>query len=154
MSFRVSGLDSDQFAQFFALSDAELGAYGVRREHVTEKPGAPCRVTLDDAEVGEPVLLLSYGHQPANSPYRQQGPIFVREQGERFVDVDVIPPALARRALTLRGFDAAHMMIEADLVDGPEAAVLVERFFANPNVAYIHAHYARRGCYAALFERA
>ena len=30
----------------------------------------------------------------------------------------------------------------------------IERFFANPNVAYIHAHYARRGCFAALIERA
>lgn len=45
-------------------------------------------------------------------------------------------------------------MIEAELVDGAEAGALVERIFANPKVAYIHAHYARRGCYAALFERA
>ena len=35
-------------------------------------------------------------------------------------------------------------MIEADLIEGADAAALVERFFANPIVAYIHAHYARR----------
>jgi hypothetical protein len=30
----------------------------------------------------------------------------------------------------------------------------VERFFANADVAYIHAHYAKRGCFAARFDRA
>ena len=66
----------------------------------------------------------------------------------------VIPPALARRTLSLRGFDAGHMMVEADLTEGRDAAALIEQFFANPAVVYIHAHYARRGCYAALIERA
>ncbi len=66
---------------------------------------------------------------------------------------DAIPPALARRTLSLRGFDAEHMMIEADLTEGSGVGALIERFFANPSVAYIHAHYARRGCYAALIER-
>jgi hypothetical protein len=154
MSFRVSGLDPAQFAALFGMDRAELRARNVHRERVTAKPGAPCRITLDDAEVGEDVLLFSFEHQPAHSPYRQAGPIFIRRSTERFVGVDVIPPALARRPLSLRGFDADHMMIEADLVDGPEAAALVEQFFTNPNVQYIQAHYARRGCYAALFERA
>ena len=42
---------------------------------------------------------------------------------------------------------------EADLTEGADAAAMIERFFANPEVAYIHAHYARRGCFAALIER-
>jgi hypothetical protein len=126
----------------------------VQRVRVEEKPSAPCRISLDDAEVGESVLLLNHDHQPANTPYRQQGPIFVRETEERFERVGVIPPALARRTLSLRGFDEEDMMIEADLVEGAEAAGLIERLFANPRVAYIHAHYARRGCFAALIERA
>jgi hypothetical protein len=154
MSFLVSGLDPDQFSALSGMDDAELRARNVHRERVTAKPGAPCRITLDDAEVGEEVLLLSYEHQPAHSPYRQGGPIFIRKNAALFVGVDIIPPALARRPLSLRGFDADHMMIEAELVDGAAAGALVECFFANSNVAYIHAHYARRGCYAALIERA
>jgi len=154
MSFRVSGLDPNLFADLHGLSDADLAARGVQRVHVDLKPNAPCCISLDDAEVGETVLLLNYDHQPADTPYRQQGPIFVRETGARFDAENVIPPALARRPLSLRGFDANHMMIEADLVDGAESAQLVERFFANPGVAYIHAHYAKRGCYAARFDRA
>jgi hypothetical protein len=153
MSFRIAGLDPDLFRDLNALDDAALAERGAQRVRVTEKPAAPCRISLDDAEIGETVLLLGYDHQPADTPYRQQGPIFVRETGRRFDGVDVVPPALARRTLSLRGFDAQHMMIEADLTEGADASALIARFFDNPNVAYIHAHYARRGCFAARIDR-
>lgn len=153
MSFRVSGLDPDLFTDLHALSDQALADKGVERMRVTEHPGAPCRISLDDAEIGEWVLLLSYDHQPADTPYRQQGPIFVRERSARANSVDALPPALARRTLSLRGFDARHMMIEADIAEGASAISTIEQILANPDVAYIHAHYARRGCYAALIER-
>jgi hypothetical protein len=100
------------------------------------------------------VLLLNYLHQGADTPYRQQGPIFIRETAQRFSAQAIIPPALARRTLSLRAFDAGHMMVDADLIEGVQAATLIERFFANSEVGYIHAHYARRGCFAALVERA
>ncbi|MEO7861979.1 MAG: DUF1203 domain-containing protein [Nitrospirales bacterium] len=58
------------------------------------------------------------------------------------------------RPLSLRAFDAEHMMIDADIVSGPEAEALLNRFFRNPDVAYIHAHAAKRGCYLAQIERA
>lgn len=154
MSFRITGLDAAPFRDLHFLSDAMLAEKGVRRVRVVEKPAAPCRISLDDAEVGESVLLLNFAHQPASTPYRQQGPIFVRETDQRFDQTDVVPPALARRTLSLRGFDGEDMMIEADLVEGADSGALIKRFFANPAVAYIHAHYARRGCFAALIERA
>lgn len=154
MSFRVTGIDPAPLRGLHALSDSDLAARGVQRVRVEAKPSAPCRISLDDAEIGEYVLLLSHEHQPADTPYRQQGPIFVRETDARFDARDVVPPALARRPLSLRGFDAEHMMIEADLVDGADAAQMIERFFANSKVAYVHAHYAKRGCFAALITRA
>lgn len=136
------------------MSDDQLALSGMQRVIVEAKHVAPCRISLDDAEVGESVILLNYQHQPADTPYHQQGPIFVRETQARAHVRNVIPAALSRRTLSLRGFDATHMMIEADLVEGANAPELVERLLANPKVAYIHAHYARRGCYAALIERA
>lgn len=154
MSFRIAGLDPAPFAHLHALSDDELSARGVVRMRIEAKHSAPCRISLDDAEIGERVLLINYTHQPAETPYRQQGPIFVRETHARADIADAIPPALQRRTLSLRGFDAMHMMIEADLVEGADAATLIERFFANEDVAYIHAHYARRGCFAATITRA
>ena len=153
MSFRVAGLDPAPFAPLHALSDEDLRSRGIVRMRIEQKPAAPCRIALDDAEIGEAVLLLNYAHQPADTPYKQQGPIFVREISARFDGVGIVPPALARRTLSLRGFDADHMMIEADLVEGGEAAALIARFFSNENVAYIHAHYARRGCFAAAIAR-
>jgi hypothetical protein len=136
------------------MSGEQLASGGMSRVRVERKNAAPCRISLDDAEIGEAVILLNYTHQGADTPYHQQGPIFIRETSARFAARDAIPPAIARRTLSLRGFDANHMMIEADLTEGADAAALIERFFANPAVAYIHAHYARRGCFAALIERA
>lgn len=153
MSFRITGLDPERFSALHAASDVELERQGAGRVRVEHKPGAPCRISLEDAEPGESVILLSYEHQPHPTPYRQQGPIFVRETSTRFDGTGVIPPAFARRQLSLRAFDRAHMMIDADVVDGADAATLIHRFFDNADVAYIHAHYARRGCFAGLIAR-
>lgn len=154
MSFRVTGLNPAQFADLHALSDEALAVRGAKRVRVESKPAAPCRISLDDAEIGEAVILLNYDHQPAETPYRQQGPIFVRETQKSFAGVDVIPSALAQRTLSLRAFSADHMMEAAVLSEGVDAKAAVETLFANTAVAYIHAHYATRGCYAALIERA
>ena len=45
-------------------------------------------------------------------------------------------------------------MVDADLVEGRDIEDLVARFLSNPQVVYLHAHYAKRGCYAARIERA
>lgn len=154
MSFRISGLDPYLFADLHAASDAALADKGAHRVRVEMHPAAPCRISLDDAEIGAEVVLLNYDHQPAETPYRQQGPIFVGGAKKRFVGIDVIPPALARRTLSLRGFSADHMIEAAALSDGALASEAIAKLFANEKVAYIHAHYAQRGCYAALIERA
>jgi len=82
MPFRYIGLPFDSFAALRALSEEELAARGIRRMIVDEKPGFPCRITLEDAEPGESVLLLPFEHQSAHSPYRASGPIFVRENAD------------------------------------------------------------------------
>lgn len=153
MTFRISGLDPAPFRHLHALGDADLSAQNIRRVRVEEKPGAPCRISLADAEIGEHVLLLNHEHQSASTPYRQQGPIFVRETDSRFDARGVVPPALAIRLLSLRAFDAEGMMVDADVVEGADAPPLIARFFENQYVAYIQAHYARRGCFAALIVR-
>jgi hypothetical protein len=39
-------------------------------------------------------------------------------------------------------------------VEGAEVEGLIEKLLANPEVAYLQAHFAKRGCYAARIERA
>jgi hypothetical protein len=45
------------------------------------------------------------------------------------------------------------MMIDADVVDGTQAAPLFERLLANPQASYLQVHNAERGCYSARVER-
>lgn len=121
MSFRILGLDPTPYRALHALSDTDLAKCGVRRAVASAKPEAPCRISLDDANVGEEVLLVSCEHQPAHTPYQQQGPIFVRDNVSQFDGVDMIPPALAVRPLSLRGYDAQHMMVHGELIEGRDA---------------------------------
>ncbi len=155
MSFRITGLDPAPFRRLYGLADDELATLGVKRSTADAKPGFPDRVELRDAEPGETVLLLNYVHQPAETPYRASHAIFVREGAERaYEGVDETPDCLRLRMLSLRVFDAAGMMVDADLADGRDLEAAIERLFGDPAAAYIHAHYAKRGCYAARIDRA
>jgi hypothetical protein len=153
MSFRVLGLSSDQFRPFFAMPDAMLHRTGARR--VIAGDGMPCRVSMEHAEPGEELLLINFEHQSANTPYRSTHAIYVRRIADRAFDaVNIVPEVLAKRLLSVRAFDSHHMMINADVCDGVNAAELFERLLADPQTSYLHVHNARRGCYAARVERA
>jgi len=155
MSFRITGLDAKPFRHLYGLSDSELAARGAIRYVAESKPGYPDRVEMRDVEPGESVLLVNYEHQPADSPYRSRHAIFVREGAEEpFDKVDVVPESMRNRLLSLRAFDATGMMLDADVVEGDGVEALIDRMFEDTNVAYIHSHNARRGCYAARIDRA
>ncbi len=155
MSFRIQGLDPSQFAHFNGRSDAELKCLGAKRYVVDAKPGFPDRIALRDLEIGERAILLNYEHQPADTPYRARHAIFVREGADRALDlVDSLPDVIRVRPISLRAFNAAGKMLDADLADGADLVPVIEHFLSNPEVAYLHAHFARRGCYAARIIRA
>ena len=155
MDFQISGLPLARFAPLFALSDAELAKRNIVRQVVATSPGTPCRVSLQDAEPGEKVLLLNYEHLPVTSPYRASHAIFVRENAvEAKPQVNEIPEVLGRRLLSLRAYDSKGMMLAADVVQGREMQSVIEAMFADANVEYIHAHNAKPGCFAARIDRA
>jgi hypothetical protein len=155
MSYRITGLDPAPFRHLYGLSDEALAAKGARRFVANAKPGFPDRIEVRDAEPGESLLLLNYTHQPANTPYRASHAIFVREGAEIPLDqVDEVPDALRGRPISLRAFNASGEMVDADLIEGEKLESLIQRFFDSLEVAYLHAHYARRGCYAARVDRA
>lgn len=154
MGFRISGLPLSDFETVFGLSDEALAARGVERVIVQTAHAAPCRITLEDAEPGETVLLMNYEHQPADTPYRSRHAIFVREAARARFDVaDAVPDAIRRRLLSVRAFDATHRMVEAEVVEGAVLEGLLEPMLDRGDVAYVHLHYARRGCFAALAVR-
>lgn len=154
MTFRIAGLDPAPFRHLFGLSDEELAIHGVKRYTVDAKPGFPDRVEVRDLELGETALLLNYTHQPAHTPYRASHAIFVREGAETAGEfIDAVPEVIRSRMISLRAFNAIGEMVAADLADGKELEPLIEHYLGNPEIAYLHAHYAKRGCFAALVER-
>lgn len=155
MPFVVSALPDALFEPLYGLPDDVLASRGVIRRRI-DGPGSPCRLTLEDAPAGETVLLLNHEHQPADTPFRARHAIFVREGARtRTFAPGEIPPAFSARAfLSLRAFDADGMMVDAELAPTAELAAAIGRMLADLRTAYLHAHYAGAGCYAARIDRA
>jgi hypothetical protein len=155
MNYRVTGLSPEPFQHLYGLPDDELAKIGVKRYVVDKKPGFPDRVAMRDMEPGEAALLLNHLSQPAATPYRATHAIFVREGATQAYDaVNELPEVMRVRLLSLRAFDADGMMIDAEVAEGAAIEPLIARLFANPAVAYIHAHNAKRGCYSGRIDRA
>jgi hypothetical protein len=138
----------------FGLSNEELAGQGAIRMIADKRPGFPCRITLDDADPGDILLLVNYCSHDGGNPYRATHAIFV---SEGVTDVarykDEIPPALDRRILSLRAFDGDGMMTDAALAEAGEADAVLRRLLADPAVDHVDAHNAIRGCFAARVDR-
>ena len=83
MNYQISPLPLSEFQHLINADDAELAQEGVVRLPADSKPGYPCRISLQDAEVGESVLLLNYEHQSVATPYRSSHAIIIRENAEQ-----------------------------------------------------------------------
>ena len=151
MSFQITGLDPARFNALFGLSESALQTRGVERKRVTAHPGYPCRITLEDAPEGETVLLLNHESHAVSTPYRSAYAIYVRETAREAARFDnILPPVLINRPIALRLFDATGHLVGADMyLKGEDGADRVKRALDRPDVAYIHAHNAMHGCFAA-----
>ncbi|MCK0167558.1 DUF1203 domain-containing protein [Jannaschia sp. S6380] len=155
MTFQVHPLPYAPFADLFDRSDAELATIGARRKVVAESAGTPCRVSLIDAEPGETVILTNHAHLPDRSPYRATHAIYVRHNAEALHPAPgTLPPVMRNRTLSIRAFDADHMMRGAGIAEGAAVAPLLDRMLADPDIAYIHVHFAAAGCFSARVTRA
>jgi Protein of unknown function (DUF1203) len=155
MSFQIKGLPAATFAPLFKLPDAELATCAAMRVTADRHPGFPCRVSLRDAKKGENLVLVNFEHLAVATPYRSRHAIFVRENAtEAQLELDEVPEVLLTRLLSLRAFDDAGMMVEADAIQGRELAVAINRMLESRRVQYLHVHYAKPGCFAARADRA
>ena len=154
MTYRIKGIDPRPFGHLFGAPAAKLAEAGAVRMTVTNRPGFPCRVTLEDRQPGETVLLLNHPSHDVANPYRASHAIFIAEGAKQAAEfVDEVPPVFRTRVLSLRGFDADGMMADAILTQPGDADAGIRRLFANPAISTIHAHNATRGCFAARIER-
>lgn len=142
MTYRIDGLDLQS-----------LDLKGARRVTATAKPGFPCRVTLEDAEPGEEMLLLNHVSNDTPGPFRAAFAIYLRERAEAVTFRDSLPPVFATRTISLRGFDAAGDLRAAELVAGETIDPAIRSMLERPDIAFINAHNAAPGCFAAKIVR-
>ena len=154
MNFRITGLPAEHFSALFELSDEALAARGALRTVADGHSGYPCRVSLTDAAAGDTVLLVNYEHHAVDTPYRSRFAVYVRPGESTYDEVDQVPEQLRKRLLSLRAYDATGMLLNADVIEGAQLEEGIERLLSMRRASYVHAHFAKPGCYAARIVRA
>jgi hypothetical protein len=138
----------------FNLSDKELSEIGGLKMIVDEKPGFPCRVSLEDANIGEEVILVPFEHHNTNSPYQAKGPVFVRKgHKQRKLGVNEIPKMLEHRLLSFRGYNSDGIMKSAKTGEGKQTEKIIVEIFENKEIKYIQIHNSSPGCFNCQVNR-
>ena len=121
---------------------------------VDVSPGYPCRCCLEDAAVGERVVLVSHDPFELRSPYRSASPIWLHADGcEPYGRSDEVPAMLRHRPLSIRAFDGWEMMVGARTVADGGLEEGLDELFADPAVASVHVHNAAPGCWNCVVRR-
>lgn len=127
---------------------------GARLVTVTARRGFPCRTTLEDAEIGERVWLFNHVSNDVDGPFRASFAVYVRDGAEAAaVYRDALPPVFATRTISLRGFDAEGALKAAELASGDAIDPTIRAMLDRPEIAYLNAHNAAAGCFAARIVR-
>lgn len=152
--FTVRGLSPEPFQALFDLSDEELEIRRAKRYVAGDKPGFPCRVSLQDAEPGDEVILTNFVHLPSESPFQSAHAIYIRRSATTAASyTDSLPEMLRSRLLSVRAFDAQDMLVGADVIEGDRVEEVIARFFEEPAVQFLHLHFAKPGCFACRIDR-
>ncbi len=152
--FQFHNLEYAEFANYFDKNDTPNN--NAILTIANANPGFPCRVSLDFAPIGTKMLLINFNHHQANSPYASKYAIFVAQNAKAAnLEPNELPPFFKRNSpIAFRGFDKNGFLKIAEIAMAPESAPLIERIFENPEIEYIHAHFAAYGCFAAKITRA
>jgi len=118
------------------------------------KPGYPCRLSLQDAEPGEELFLVSYSPFSKANPYRETGPVFIRKNG-RVADLEInqLPAIVRSRQVVVRAYDATGTLVAAEPSQGNEASHQIQQFLADPGVEFVHIRAAITGCFLCEARR-
>ena len=152
-NFKITALENT-FNHLFEMDETYLAKKGALKMIVDSKPGFPCRVTLEDAEIGEEVILLPYKHHNTPSPYQACGPIFIRKNAVKAeLRTNEIPKMLRHRLLSIRAYDKQGIMLNAKTSNGEILEVTIEDLFSNDAIEYLHIHNSGPGCYNCQINR-
>ncbi|MEO0468875.1 MAG: DUF1203 domain-containing protein [Bacteroidota bacterium] len=153
-SFQVRHLDPQIGQQLFTLSEEALRAKHAVKMIASTKPGFPCRISLQDAEVGEEVILFPYEHHATNSPYRASGAVFIRKQATSpQIGPNELPDMLLHRQLSVRAYDQSGMMKKTKVLSGTALQIAIEALFSDQSIHYLQIHNAGPGCFNCQIDR-
>ncbi len=154
MNFQITALNHKLFETFFILTEKELAEIGGLKMIVDVKPGFPCRVSLEDANIGEEVILIPYEHHKTQSPYQGKGPIFIRKGvKKKELEINEIPEMFNQRLLSFRGYNKDGIMKVAITGEGKKTKEIIEKIFDNQDISYTHIHNAGPGCFNCEVNR-
>lgn len=147
MTYQISGISPER------VRDAAR-ASGTVRVTATTKPGFPCRITLEDAEPGEQLLLFNHVSHQVDSPYRSSYAIYARPGAQVAAQYkDEVPPVFANRPIGMRAFGSDAMLKTAGLAMPGDADKTIRQLLELEDIAYIDVHNAAHGCFVARVER-
>lgn len=154
MTYRVRGLDPEQFEPLFAFGSQELSESRATLLRAGTDGRYPCRVSLEDATPGEELALVHFTNHAVETPYRNAFAIYVRRDAARPADFeDSVPPILRGRPIALRRYTSEGNLQAASLALNDDVDQQVRALLKDEKTAYIDAHNAMHGCFAARIER-
>lgn len=147
MTYQITGIDPDQI-------DTTINSALAVQVTATSSLGFPCRVTLEDAEQGEDLVLFNHVSHDVQSPYRSSYAVYARIKAEKPAQyTDELPPVFKGRPLGMRAFGSDAMLKTAGLAMPGDADQTIRQLFELDEVAYIDVHNAAHGCFVARVER-
>jgi hypothetical protein len=151
-SFRIVSLPTE--IADAARRAANAGALDHALITVDEPESAPCRHCLRWAQPGERVILFPYAAIPSGQPYSETGPIFVHaSECQRYSAADEYPDDF-RNGRVFRAYDSKYNIIDAQIVNGSQAEVVIKSLFQNPDTAFVDVRSVTRGCFTFRVQRA
>src|SRR5437879_8725903 len=90
---------------------------------------SPCRHCLRWAQPGERVILFPYSAIPPGHPYSETGPIFVHANECQRYSLPNEYPADFRNGRVFRAYDSNYNIIDAQVMNGSEAEMVLESLF-------------------------
>ncbi len=154
MTYIVRGLDPAPYRALFEAPPEVLAENLAEWREIEAFGGHPCRVTLEEAQIGERVLLINFVSLDKPTPFRASHAIYVRENAQiAAVYEDCLPDMLVNRTLGLRGFTEDGYLHHGALAAAGEAHISIGELLRQSEVAYVDIHAAGYGCFIARAER-
>jgi Protein of unknown function (DUF1203) len=134
--------------------EVDVDAPVTRQRTATDRE--PCRRCLRNAEPGDRLALTSYDpFLVRSSPYAGGGPVFVHADGcEPFApEPGSVSEQVGGRVLSIRAYDRDAMLTEAAVTDGERFRERASALLDDPEVEFLHVHFAGPGCFAFRVDR-